>query len=300
MRASTVRSSGNALRARRRRPSSDWAAVSPRPIAASPAKINVRLSICRESLPSPRAAYLAGSGETQERLAIVEISHCDAPAGLGDLVAAIRSCRLCRDAPAFQPPLPQEPNPILRIDPRARLLIASQAPGLRAHLSSLPFDDPSGERLRQWMGLDRPRFYDGSRVLIAPMGFCFPGYSPRQGRPAAAPRMRGAVARPPVRGHAAGRADPGDRPLRPGLPFPPARPSAAAERSSSPISSGAGATSPAAIPRSSPCRTPPGATAAGSSATLGSTPTWCRPCARPSPRPEPARERRGTLRPRTR
>ncbi len=124
------------------------------------------------------AAYFAGSGETQKRLAIVEISHCDAPAGLGDLVAAIRSCRLCRDAPAFQPPLPQEPNPILRIDARARLLIASQAPGLRAHLSSLPFDDPSGERLRQWMGLDRPRFYDGSRVLIAPMGFCFPGYSP--------------------------------------------------------------------------------------------------------------------------
>ncbi len=96
---------------------------------------------------------------------------------LDGLVADIRACRLCRDRPAFQPALPQEPNPILRIDPRARLLIASQAPGLRAHNSSLPFDDPSGERLRSWMGLDRARFYDGSKVLIAPMGFCFPGYS---------------------------------------------------------------------------------------------------------------------------
>jgi uracil-DNA glycosylase len=100
---------------------------------------------------------------------------------LGQLVASIRACRLCRDAPFFTPPLPQEPNPILRIDPRARLLIASQAPGIRAHTSSLPFDDPSGERLRFWMGLDRPQFYDGSKVLIAPMGFCFPGHTHDKG-----------------------------------------------------------------------------------------------------------------------
>lgn len=100
---------------------------------------------------------------------------------LDGLVSAIRACRLCRDAPVDAPPLPQEPNPILRINPRARLLIASQAPGIRAHNSSLPFDDPSGERLRFWMGLDRPRFYDGTKVLIAPMGFCFPGHTADKG-----------------------------------------------------------------------------------------------------------------------
>ena len=100
---------------------------------------------------------------------------------LAALAADIRACRLCRDAPILQPPLPQEPRPILRVDPRARLLIASQAPGIRAHTSGLPFDDPSGERLRDWMGIDRARFYDGSKVLIAPMGFCFPGHTPDKG-----------------------------------------------------------------------------------------------------------------------
>lgn len=100
---------------------------------------------------------------------------------LAGLAAEIRACRFCRETPSFGPPLPQEPNPILRVDPRARLLIASQAPGIRAHNSSLPFDDPSGERLRFWMGVDRPSFYDGSKVLIAPMGFCFPGHTADKG-----------------------------------------------------------------------------------------------------------------------
>ncbi len=103
------------------------------------------------------------------------------PAALLALASAIRACRLCRDAPVYQPALPQEPNPILRVDSTARLLIASQAPGIRAHNSGLPFDDPSGDRLRFWMGLDRPRFYDGTKVLIAPMGFCFPGHTPDKG-----------------------------------------------------------------------------------------------------------------------
>ena len=97
------------------------------------------------------------------------------------LAEAIRACRLCRDAPVVQPPLPQEPRPILRVNGQARLLIASQAPGIRAHNSGVPFDDPSGDRLRDWMGLDRPRFYDHSKVLIAPMGFCFPGHTPDKG-----------------------------------------------------------------------------------------------------------------------
>lgn len=102
-------------------------------------------------------------------------------AELATLAAEIAACRLCRDAPLIGPQLPQEPRPIFRLDRRARLLIASQAPGIRAHTSGVPFDDPSGERLRAWMGLDRTRFYDGSKVLIAPMGFCFPGHTPDKG-----------------------------------------------------------------------------------------------------------------------
>ena len=93
----------------------------------------------------------------------------------------IRRCRVCRDAPRYGPPLPQEPRPILRVNTRARLLIASQAPGIRAHNSGLPFDDPSGDRLRFWMGVDRPTFYDENNVLIGPMGFCFPGHTPDKG-----------------------------------------------------------------------------------------------------------------------
>lgn len=100
---------------------------------------------------------------------------------LAALADEIRACRLCRVAPLAGPPLPQEPRPILRVDTGARLLIASQAPGIRAHTSGVPFDDPSGDRLRAWMGLDRARFFDGSRVLIAPMGFCFPGHTPDKG-----------------------------------------------------------------------------------------------------------------------
>ncbi len=97
------------------------------------------------------------------------------------LAASIRACRVCRDAPFAGPPLPQEPRPIFRIDPRARLLIASQAPGIRAHVGEKPFLDPSGDRLRDWLGLDHDRFYDGSKILIAPMGFCFPGHTPDKG-----------------------------------------------------------------------------------------------------------------------
>ena len=96
---------------------------------------------------------------------------------LTSLAAEIRACRVCRDAPFAGPPLPQEPRPIFRVDPRARLLIASQAPGIRAHNGGKPFLDPSGDRLRDWLGLDHARFYDGAKVLIAPMGFCFPGHT---------------------------------------------------------------------------------------------------------------------------
>ncbi len=90
-------------------------------------------------------------------------------------MAEIAACRRCREG-ADKSLLPHEPRPIFQLSAAARLLIASQAPGLRAHTSGVPFQDPSGERLRAWMGVDEPTFYDSNRIAIAPMGFCFPGY----------------------------------------------------------------------------------------------------------------------------
>ena len=105
-----------------------------------------------------------------------------APAQPYDITAAaLRACRLCREAPRFGGPLPQEPRPIFQGSPSARLLIASQAPGLRAHVSGTPFLDPSGRRLRAWLGLDEPAFYDPAKVAIVPMGACFPGYDAQGG-----------------------------------------------------------------------------------------------------------------------
>ncbi len=91
------------------------------------------------------------------------------------IVARIRACRICRDAPRAKP-LPHEPNPVLRPSRTARLCIASQAPGVRVHTSGMPFTDPSGDRLRAWLGVTREEFYDVARVAIVPMGFCFPGH----------------------------------------------------------------------------------------------------------------------------
>ncbi len=101
-------------------------------------------------------------------------------AGLEACVERIRACRLCVEAPYGQP-LPHEPRPVLRVSSTARLLVAGQAPGVRVHASGLPFDDPSGDRLRFWMGIDRAQFYDASHVAIAPMGFCFPGHDAKGG-----------------------------------------------------------------------------------------------------------------------
>jgi uracil-DNA glycosylase len=94
---------------------------------------------------------------------------------LDHLSAQARACRVCRDAPSRVAPL-ADPRPVFQASATARLCIASQAPGLRAHESGRPFDDRSGERLRDWMGVSREEFYDASRVAILPMGFCFPGY----------------------------------------------------------------------------------------------------------------------------
>ena len=79
----------------------------------------------------------------------------------------IRACRICLETP-IGPPLPHEPRPVLRVSPSARLLIASQAPGLRVHQSGLPFNDASGDRLRQWMNISRETFYDATKIAIAP------------------------------------------------------------------------------------------------------------------------------------
>lgn len=91
---------------------------------------------------------------------------------------AIAACRICRDAPARGEAyrLPHEPRPVAVLSAKARVLIAGQAPGLRVHESGLPFNDASGDRLRQWLGVDRDSFYNPDHFAIVPMGFCFPGY----------------------------------------------------------------------------------------------------------------------------
>jgi uracil-DNA glycosylase len=87
---------------------------------------------------------------------------------LARLVRDIRACRICADI--------LEPNPVVHVGHTARLLIASQAPGLRVHQTGLSFNDPSGDRLRDWMGVDRATFYDRKGIAITGMAFCFPGY----------------------------------------------------------------------------------------------------------------------------
>lgn len=104
-----------------------------------------------------------------------------APEPLDAVLAELRACRLCRDEPLYPPRLPHEPRPVIQATASARLLIASQAPGTRVHASGRPFTDRSGDRLRDWLGLDKERFYDGTRVAIVPMGFCFPGLDGKGG-----------------------------------------------------------------------------------------------------------------------
>jgi uracil-DNA glycosylase len=88
---------------------------------------------------------------------------------LETLLADIRACRVCADEFAH------EPRPVVRVRRDTRLLICGQAPGRRVHESGLPFDDPSGERLRGWMGVDRATFYDHPAMGVAAMAFCYPG-----------------------------------------------------------------------------------------------------------------------------
>jgi len=91
------------------------------------------------------------------------------PDQLDKLLIEIRACRLCVAH------LPLGPRPVLQASSTARLLIVSQAPGRKVHNTGIPFNDVSGERLRDWLGIDHDMFYDASRVAIVPMGCCFPG-----------------------------------------------------------------------------------------------------------------------------
>ncbi len=96
------------------------------------------------------------------------------------LTAEIHACRICRDKPIGKP-MPHEPRPVLIPSSTARILIASQAPGTRVHATGIPFNDASGDRLRDWLSVTRDEFYDPELFAIAPMGFCFPGQDAKGG-----------------------------------------------------------------------------------------------------------------------
>jgi len=106
---------------------------------------------------------------------------------LDAILREVAACAACADA------LPHGPRPVVQAGAGARILIAGQAPGRRVHESGVPFDDASGDRLREWMGIDRTTFHDPARIAILPMGFCYPGTG-RSGdlppRPECAPLWR--------------------------------------------------------------------------------------------------------------
>ncbi|MEZ9330365.1 IclR family transcriptional regulator [Vibrio breoganii] len=85
------------------------------------------------------------------------------------LLADVERCTLCSEH------LPLGPRPVVQLHPDARILVAGQAPGKRVHETGIPFNDPSGDRLREWMGISKAVFYDEKTVALLPMGFCFPG-----------------------------------------------------------------------------------------------------------------------------
>jgi uracil-DNA glycosylase len=88
--------------------------------------------------------------------------------GTPDLLDRARACRICSN-------LPLGPRPLFQASPSSKILIAGQAPGSKTHDKGITFDDPSGNRLRDWMGVDRDTFYDSEKIAVLPMGFCYPG-----------------------------------------------------------------------------------------------------------------------------
>ena len=111
----------------------------------------------------------------------------DLPPATVLLLQQVRACTLCA------PYLPLGVRPVVQVHQAARILVVGQAPGIRVHQSGIPFDDASGERLREWMGITREVFYEPTRMAIVPMGFCYPGTG-KSGdlppRPECAPRWR--------------------------------------------------------------------------------------------------------------
>ena len=107
------------------------------------------------------------------------------------LLTQIRACQEC------DPQLPLGARPVIRAQSTAKVLIVGQAPGLRVHETGIPWNDPSGDRLRDWMGIDPQTFYDDARIAIMPMGLCYPGRNPRGGdlppRQECAPKWADAV-----------------------------------------------------------------------------------------------------------
>lgn len=109
------------------------------------------------------------------------------PASVAALLAEVRACTLCA------PQLPLGPRPVVQLHPRARILIAAQAPGRKVHETGIPFNDASGDRLRRWLGVSREQFYDPRLFAIVPMGLCYPGKGSSGDlppRPECAPRWR--------------------------------------------------------------------------------------------------------------
>ncbi len=108
---------------------------------------------------------------------------------LAQLLDRVRDCTLCADD------LPLGPRPVLRAAPTAKLLIIGQAPGTKVHETGIPWNDPSGDRLRDWLQMGREVFYDETKVAIIPMAFCYPGRLERGGdkppRPECAPTWHG-------------------------------------------------------------------------------------------------------------
>lgn len=106
------------------------------------------------------------------------------------LISQVRRCTLCAEH------LPLGPRPVFQLHESARILITSQAPGRRVHETGLPFNDPSGDRLRKWLNITRETFYDSNKIAILPMGLCFPGTG-KSGdlppRPECAPTWRSAL-----------------------------------------------------------------------------------------------------------
>ncbi len=94
------------------------------------------------------------------------------PESFAAIMKEVRACQACAAD------LPQEPRPVLQAHPQARILIIGQAPGRRVQESGIPWDDPSGNRLREWLGMDKATFYDAKQVALVPMGFCYPGTGP--------------------------------------------------------------------------------------------------------------------------